>query len=106
MELHHCAEKQTTCSLTSPNYLWTGEGWLYLAVVLDLFSRRVGGWSLQARLDRSLVVNALQSALCQRCPGIGVGLLHHSDRGSQYASGDFQALLSEQDRASRTFCAA
>ena len=78
-------------------YLWTGEGWLYLAVVLDLFSRRVVGWCMQARLDQSLVVNALQSALCQRRPGIGVGLLHHSDRGSQYASGDFQALLSEQD---------
>jgi transposase InsO family protein len=47
-------------------YLWMGEGWLYLAVVLDLFSRRVVGWSLQARSDRSLVVNALRSALCQR----------------------------------------
>ena len=58
-------------------YLWTGEGWLYLAVVLDLFSRRVVGWSLQARLDRSLVVKALQAALGQRRPG--PGLLHHSD---------------------------
>ncbi len=85
-------------------YLWTGEGWLYLAVVLDLFSRRVVGWSMQASLDRALVVNALRSALCRRHPA--PGLLHHSDhakrdlrsdRGSQYASGDFQALLSEQD---------
>ncbi len=75
-------------------YLWTGEGWLYLAVVLDLFSRRVVGWSLQASLNRALVVNALRSALYQRHPR--VGLLHHSDRGSQYASGDFQAVLSEQ----------
>ena len=72
-------------------YLWTGEGWLYLAVVLDLFSRRVVGWSLQARLDRALVVNALRSALYQRHPR--AGLLHHSDRGSQYASRDFQARL-------------
>lgn len=72
-------------------YLWTGEGWLYLAVVLDLFSRRVVGWSMQANLDRSLVLNALQSALCQRSPQ--AGLLHHSDRGSQYASADFQARL-------------
>ncbi len=62
--------------LADITYLWTGEGWLYLAVVLDLFSRRIVGWSLQACLDRSLVVNALQSALCQRRPGIG--LLHHS----------------------------
>ena len=76
-------------------YLWTGEGWLYLAVVLDLFSRRVVGWSMQASRDRALVVNALRSTLCQRHPA--PGLLHHSDRGSQYASGDFQALLSEQD---------
>jgi transposase InsO family protein len=75
-------------------YLWTGEGWLYLAVVLDLFSRRVVGWSMQASLDRALVVNALQSALCQRHPQ--AGLLHHSDRGSQYASGEFQAVLSQQ----------
>ena len=76
-------------------YVWTGEGWLYLAVVLDLFSRRVVGWSMQARLDRALVVNALRSTLCQHHPG--PGLLHHSDRGRQYASSDFQALLSERD---------
>ena len=72
-------------------YLWTGEGWLYLAVVLDLFSRRVVGWCMQARLDRSLVLKALEAALGHRRPG--PGLLHHSDRGSQYASGDFQARL-------------
>ena len=72
-------------------YLWTGEGWLYLAVVLDLFSRRIVGWCMQTRLDRSLVVNALRAAPGQRHPG--PGLLHHSDRGSQYASGDFQAEL-------------
>ena len=75
-------------------YLWTSEGWLYLAVVLDLFSRRVVGWSMQASMDRSLVVNALESALCQRHPQ--AGLLHHSDRGSQYASSDFQARLLQQ----------
>jgi putative transposase len=55
-------------------YLWTGEGWLYLAVVLDLFSRRVVGWSVQASLNRALVVDALRSALCQRHPR--AGLLH------------------------------
>lgn len=57
--------------------LWTGEGWLYLAVVLDLFSRRIVGWCLQASPDRSLVSSALQAALGRRGPG--VGLLHHSD---------------------------
>jgi len=75
-------------------YLWTGEGWLYLAVVLDLFSRRIVGWAMQPNLDRSLAVNAVQAALCQRHPG--PGLVHHSDRGSQYASGDFQTLLGER----------
>ena len=63
-------------------------------MVLDLFSRRVVGWSLQASLNRVLVVNALQSALGQRHPA--PGLLHHSDRGSQYVSGEFQAVLSQQ----------
>ena len=63
-------------------------------MVLDLFSRRVVGWSLQASLNRVLVVNALQSALGQRHRA--PGLLHHSDRGSQYASGEFQAVLSQQ----------
>lgn len=72
-------------------YLWTREGWLYLAVVLDLFSRRVVGWSMQPRLDRLLVQNALESALGQRHPQ--EGLLHHSDRGSQYASAAFQETL-------------
>ncbi len=58
-------------------YLRTGRGWLYLAVVLDLFSRRVVGWSIQATLDRSLVLNALESALGHRRPE--AGLIHHSD---------------------------
>jgi putative transposase len=74
-------------------YLWTGEGWLYLAVVMDLYSRRVVGWSLQDTLDRSLVLAALKSALLQRNPG--TGLICHSDRGSQYASSDYQELLSQ-----------
>ena len=76
-------------------YIWTREGWLYLAIVLDLFSRRIVGWSMQANLERSLVLRALESAICQRQPGDG--LIHHSDRGSQYASADFQKLLSERN---------
>ena len=58
-------------------YIWTREGWLYLAVVLDLFSRRVVGWSMQSSLNRSIVLDALQAALSQR--GTGASLIHHSD---------------------------
>jgi transposase InsO family protein len=72
-------------------YIPTREGWLYLSVVLDLFSRRIVGWCMSASLDRSLVVEALQMALKGRSPS--AGLIHHSDRGSQYASGDFQKVL-------------
>lgn len=74
-------------------YIWTQEGWLYLAIVMDLFSRRIVGWSMQRTLERTLVLNAMQMALSGRQPG--PGLLCHSDRGSQYASGDYQALLAE-----------
>lgn len=74
-------------------YIWTGEGWLYLSVVLDLFSRKVVGWSMQPTLERSLVVSALEMALQQRQPD--AGLLCHSDRGSQYASADYQAVLAD-----------
>ena len=74
-------------------YLWTGEGWLYLAVVLDLFSRRIVGWSMQASLHKQLVIDALTMALRLRRPD--PGLLHHSDRGSQYASADFQEALGD-----------
>lgn len=72
-------------------YLPTREGWLYLAVVLDLYARRVVGWSMQPTLERGLVVAALQDACRRRRPP--PGLLHHSDRGSQYASADYQAVL-------------
>lgn len=72
-------------------YLPTRAGWLYLAVVLDLASRRVIGWCLQATLERELVLAALRRALTERRPAAGV--LHHSDRGSQYASDDYRALL-------------
>jgi transposase InsO family protein len=78
------------CDIT---YLATREGWLYLAVVLDLFARRVVGWSMQPTLERSLVIAALEHALQRRQPP--PGLLHHSDRGSQYASADYQALLAQ-----------
>ena len=73
------------------SYVWTREGWLYLAVVLDLFSRRVVGWSVGDRLHRKLAIAALQTALTMRRPP--EGLIHHSDRSSQYCSVDYQATL-------------
>jgi transposase InsO family protein len=74
-------------------YLWTDEGWLYLAIVLDLFNREVVGWSLKPRMTADIVTDALTMAWFRRKPAPGV--LHHSDRGSQYASGDFQDKLTE-----------
>lgn len=72
-------------------YLWTQAGWVYLAVVVDLFSRKVVGWALEATLASVLVEEALKMAIGRRQPA--PGLLHHSDRGSQYAGHDYQALL-------------
>jgi transposase InsO family protein len=74
-------------------YLWTDDGWLYLAIVLDLFNREVVGWSLKPRMTADLVTDALSMARFRRKPA--PGLLHHSDRGSQYASHAFQAKLAE-----------
>jgi transposase InsO family protein len=71
--------------------IWTREGWLYLAVVMDLYSRRIVGWALASTQDTTLVLAALQMAIGRRQPS--AGLLHHSDRGSQYASGQYQAVL-------------
>jgi transposase InsO family protein len=72
-------------------YLRTAEGWLYLAVLLDLASRRVVGWAVAPRLDRHLVLTALDRAVAHRRPRRG--LLHHSDRGAEYTSEDYQARL-------------
>jgi putative transposase len=80
------------------SYVWTSEGWLYLAVVLDLFSRRVVGWSMDSTMNRSLVLSAWEMAKSGRRPS--AGLLCHSDRGSQYASADYQQAL----RASGAVC--
>ncbi len=74
-------------------YLWTDEGWLYLAIVLDLFNREVVGWSLKPRMTADLVGDALSMGWFRRKPA--PGLIHHSDRGSQYASQAFQAKLAE-----------
>lgn len=72
-------------------YIWTQEGWLYLAVVIDLFSRKVIGWSMSSRMKAELACDALKMALWQRRPGSGV--IVHSDRGVQYASKAYKTLL-------------
>ena len=72
-------------------YLWTDEGWLYLAVVLDLYSRRVIGWSMSHRMTKKLVCDAMKMAIKQRAEFSGV--IMHTDRGSQYCSKQFQRLL-------------
>jgi transposase InsO family protein len=83
--------------LADITYVWTREGWLYLACVMDAYSRKIVGWSMAERIKQDLVLDALRMALGRRCPDDGEQLLHHSDRGSQYASAAFQQLLrSEQ----------
>ena len=75
------------------SYIWTAQGWLYLAVMLDLYSRRVIGWAVGARMTSDLPLRALNRAIGLRQPGAGV--IHHSDRGSQYCSDAYQARLGE-----------
>jgi putative transposase len=87
--------------VTAPNiawcgditYIWTEEGWLYTAVLLDLYSRKVVGWAMSDHVDTPLVRDALEMALGRRQPD--VGLIHHSDRGSQYACHAYRELLTE-----------
>lgn len=76
-------------------YIQTSEGWLYLAAVMDVASRRIVGWSMKSSLERSLTLEALDMALIHRRPAFGAlqGILHHSDRGSQYACEDYQNML-------------
>ena len=90
-------------TVAAPNQAWTGdvtyiptnEGWLFLAVVIDLFSRRVVGWSMQSDMRSNLVVDALEMAWFQRSPDRNARRIFHSDRGSQYASHEFRRLLQE-----------
>ncbi len=91
-----------------PNKVWAGdityiatdEGWLFLAVVIDLFSRQVVGWSLRPDMTRDIVIDALRMAWFKRHPDKQAGLIFHSDRGSQYASRDFRDVLIEYGIAS------
>ena len=90
-------------TVAEPNQAWTGdityiptgEGWLFLAVVIDLFSRRVVGWSMQPEIRSSLVIDALEMAWLQRSQNKSTGSIFHSDRGSQYASHEFSQVLDE-----------
>ena len=75
------------------SYCWTLEGWVYLAVVLDLYSRKIVGWAMSERMTRELVIKAFLMAYWSRKPK--AGLIHHSDKGSQYASHDFQQILTD-----------
>lgn len=77
--------------VTDITYIWTKEGWLYLASVMDLFSRRIIGWAMDKRMTKELVITALKRAIGRQPPK--PGLIHHSDRGSQYCSKDYQAIL-------------
>lgn len=87
--------------VAEPNRVWvsdityipTSEGWLYLATTLDLYSRKIVGWSMDSSMSRELVLDALDMAVRARKPA--TGLIHHSDRGSQYASGDYRKALDQ-----------
>jgi len=90
-------------AVDAPNKVWVGdityiatdEGWLFLAVVIDLFSRQVVGWSMRDRMTSDIVIDALRMAWFKRRPGKNAGLMFHSDRGSQYASEDFRNALKD-----------
>ena len=82
-----------TAFVSDITYIRTGAGWLYLPIVLDLFSRKVVGWAMAPNMPSSLVCDALRMAIAQRRPQ--AGLIVHSDRGSQYASAQYQALLAQ-----------
>ena len=82
-----------TAWVADVTYVWTYEGWLYLAALLDLFSRRVVGWAASASNDRALALSALDRAIATRAPAAGI--IHHSDRGSVYASSDYGDALTK-----------
>jgi transposase InsO family protein len=95
LERNFSIDKPNKIWVTDITYIWTWEGWLYLAFVLDLYSRGVVGLAMAERITDDLTQSALKQALGRRNPH--AGLIHHSDRGSQYASGDYQALLKRHE---------
>jgi len=88
-------EKKDQVYVSDITYIWTQEGWLYLAVVINLYSRRIVGWSMSSRMKARMVCDALKMAMWQRKPA--AGLIHHSDRGVQYASLEFRQLLDDNE---------
>ena len=93
LDRQFAATRQNQKWVADFTYVWTAEGWLYVAVVIDLFSRRVVGWSMSSTMTAQLVTDALVMAIWRR--GKPVAVLHHSDRGSQYSSEQFQRLMAE-----------
>jgi len=91
LERQFAVEAPDRAWVTDITYIWTDAGWLYLAVVLDLYSRRVVGWAMSTLIDEALTLSALRMALTNRAPGDQ--LVHHSDRGSQYAAKKYRELL-------------
>jgi transposase InsO family protein len=93
LERDFSAERPDHKWLTDITYIPTGEGWLYLAAILDLYTRRIVGWAMAERMTAGLTIRALKMAIRQRRPGDG--LIHHSDQGSQYTDSAYQTLLKE-----------
>ena len=91
LDQNFVAERPNQVWLADITYIPTGEGWLYLAVILDLFTRKVVGWAVRDHMRAELTIAALTMAIQRRRPG--PGLTHHSDRGSQYAAGDYRDIL-------------
>ncbi len=91
LEREFTVEQPNTAWVGDITYVWTLEGWLYLSVILDLYSRRVVGWAMGKRIDQALTLRALGMAFHACEPG--PGLIHHTDRGSQYAANDYQKML-------------
>ena len=93
LEQNFATERPDQVWTADITYIATGEGWLYLAIVLDLYTRQVVGWAMRERMTKDLVIDALRMAWFRRRPQ--PGLIHHSDRGSQYCSHEFQQQLAE-----------
>ena len=94
LERNFTTELPNTAWVTDVTYVWTHEGWLYLAATLDPFSRRIVGWAVSASNDRVLAMSALDRATSERMPR--AGLIHHSDRDRVYASGDYGHALAKR----------
>ncbi|MFJ7970611.1 IS3 family transposase [Psychrobacillus sp. NPDC096389] len=94
LERQFMVDTPNTVWVTDITYIWTMQGWLYLASVMDLFSRKIVGWSIAATMKKELPLEALKQAIMLREPG--EGLIHHSDRGAQYCSNEYRELLNER----------